>query len=210
MHIQLLLHHYGSLGVFFILLLEMIGIPFPAETTLVFSGIEWTKGVFHIVPLVLMASLGNIVGSTIAYGVGRFLGHPVIVKYGKYVGLTSDRLDKGNAVFAKYQLFAVLFGKFIAGIRVIIPYLAGINKIPFFIFSVYNVISAILWTITFIVFGKYIGIEWKHYHQALAQHMVPVIIVAVILVSLFVGLRIRRNRKNKRMKLRSQETNGDK
>ena len=94
LHIQALLHHYGYLGVFFILLMEMIGIPFPAETTLTISGFEWTQGVFRLVPLLLAASIGNIFGSTIAYGIGRFLGRPVIVRFGKYIGITNERLDR--------------------------------------------------------------------------------------------------------------------
>lgn len=102
-HIQALLHHYGYLGVFFILLLEMIGIPFPAETTLTISGFEWTQGVFRLVPLLVAASGGNIFGSTIAYGIGRFLGRPVIVRFGKYIGITNERLDKANVTFNRFQ-----------------------------------------------------------------------------------------------------------
>lgn len=80
MHIQLLIHHYGYFGVFFILLLEMIDIPFPAETTLTLSGIEWTQGAFHLIPLLIAATVGNASGSVVAYWIGRLLGRPVIVR----------------------------------------------------------------------------------------------------------------------------------
>jgi len=130
-NIQLLLHHYGYIGVFFILLLENIGIPFPAETTLTISGFEWTKGVFKFLPLLFAAGIGNIVGSTIAYWIGYLLGRPVIVRFGQYIGITEERLDVADKKFAKFQSAIVLFGKFIAGIRVLIPYLAGINRIVF-------------------------------------------------------------------------------
>ena len=57
--IQQLLHHYGYFGVFLILFFEMIGIPFPAETTLTISGFEWSSGVFQLATLILAAALGN-------------------------------------------------------------------------------------------------------------------------------------------------------
>lgn len=195
LHIQALLHHYGYLGVFFILLMEMIGIPFPAETTLTISGFEWTQGVFRLVPLLLAASIGNIFGSTIAYGIGRFLGRPVIVRFGKYIGITNERLDKANVTFNRFQGTVILFGKFIAGIRVLIPYLAGINRMSFALFSLYNAVSAVVWAGTFIIIGKYIEVEWSRYHRILHQYMVPAIILAVVLVGVYSGLKMRNRRR---------------
>ena len=198
--IQTLIHHYGYIGVFFILFMENLGIPFPAETTLTISGIAWTQHVFRLIPLLVAASLGNILGSTIAYGIGRFLGRPVIVRFGKYIGITNERLDKANAMFQKYQSPVVLFGKFIAGIRVLIPYLAGINKMSFAVFTIYNAVSAVVWAGVFIVVGKYIGIEWTRYHQVLHQYMVPTIIVLVLLVGIYFGLKLRHKRRAKMRK----------
>lgn len=193
--IQHLIHHYGYSGVFLILFMENLGIPFPAETTLTVSGIEWTRGVFKLLPLLLSASMGNIAGSTVAYGIGRFLGRPVVVRFGKYIGISSERLDTANAMFAKYRSPVVLFGKFIAGIRVLVPYLAGINRMPFALFTVYNAVSAVVWAGAFIIIGKYIGIEWTRYHQVLHQYLVPAIIVAVILMSIYIGLKLRGKRR---------------
>ncbi|MDQ0189789.1 DedA family protein [Alicyclobacillus cycloheptanicus] len=197
-HVQQLLHHYGYAGVFFVLLAENIGIPFPAETTLTISGIEWTHGVFRLLPLLLAAALGNIVGSTIAYGIGRFLGRPVIVRFGKYVGINDERLDKANALFTRYESPVILFGKFIAGVRVVIPYLAGINKVSFGVFSLYNAVSALVWAAVFIIVGKYIGIEWARYHAVLHQYMIPAILVAVILVAGFFAWKTRERRRRRR------------
>ncbi len=182
---------------FFILLLEMIGIPFPAETTLTITGFEWTQGVFRLVPLLAAASLGNILGSTVAYALGRFLGRPIIVRFGRFIGITNERLDKANHLFARYQSPVVLFGKFIAGVRVLIPYLAGINKMPFWLFTTYNTASAIVWAGLFIILGRYIGVEWSRYHRVLHQYMVPAIIVAAVLVAAYVALKVWRKRRGR-------------
>jgi membrane protein DedA with SNARE-associated domain len=195
--IQSLIHSYGYMGVGFILFIEMVGIPFPAETTLILSGVMWTHGVLKFFPLFAAVNIGNILGSTCAYGLGLFLGRPVIVRLGKYVGLTNERLDKGNRIFAKYQILVVLFGKFIAGIRVIIPYLAGINKMPFLKFSLYNALSSFLWTTAFIVIGKYIEELWSHYYTVLKPYMTPVIITAALLIVIFFGIKIWIKRRGK-------------
>ncbi|KPV41847.1 DedA family protein [Alicyclobacillus ferrooxydans] len=194
MHVQQLISHYGYVGVFSILLMENIGIPFPAETTLTISGFEWMRGVFALIPLLLSAALGNIVGSTIGYGIGYFLGRPVIVRFGRYVGITSERLDAADKKFAKYRGTVVLFGKFIAGIRVLIPYLAGINRMPFVLFSIYNAVSALVWAGFFIVVGRYVEVAWAHYHKVMHQYLLPTIIVAIVVIGIVAAVKIR-NRK---------------
>lgn len=195
-HVQALIHHYGYVGVTFILFMEMVGIPFPAETTLTISGIEWTQGVFRLLPLLLAASVGNILGSSVAYAIGRFLGRPIVVRFGRYVGITGERLDKANAVFTRYETPVLLFGKFIAGIRVLIPYMAGINKLSFARFSLYNAVSAVVWAGAFIVVGKYIGVEWTRYHKVLHQYMVPAIIVVAALVCAYIVVKMMLRRKS--------------
>lgn len=195
--IQLLIHHYGYAGIFAILFMEMVGIPFPAETTLTLSGIEWTNGVFSLLPLLLAAAGGNIIGSSVAFAIGRYLGRPVIVRYGKYVGITDARLNKANGAFAKYRSSVVLFSKFIAGIRVLVPYLAGLNRMPFGLFTLYNTISALAWSAGFIILGRYIGIGWTRYHHFLQQYMVPVIVVAAIGLVLFILWKRRKKKHNR-------------
>lgn len=194
-HIQSFIQHYGYFGVFFILVMENIGIPFPAETTLTVSGIEWTHHVFRLLPLLLSAAIGNIIGSTVAYFIGRLLGRPVIVRYGRFVGITHERLDKANELFARFESPVVLFGKFVAGVRVVIPYLAGINKMPFAVFSAYNAVSAFMWAAFFILVGKYIGNEWTRYHAFIQRYLIPILIVLALGLIAYFALRVRRKRK---------------
>ena len=194
-HVTALIHQYGYVGVFFILLLEMIGIPFPAETTLTISGIELSNGTFRLLPLMIAAFLGNMVGSAIAYGIGRLLGRPVITRFGKYIGLTEERFDKAESAFRRYQAWVVLIGKFIAGIRVLVPYVAGIERMKFATFVALNAISALAWVLTFTLLGRVIGVEWSKYHAVLHQYMVPAIIVAVLLIGLYAGWKMRRKKR---------------
>lgn len=199
MHISIhhLIAHYGYFGVFFILLMEMIGIPFPAETTLTVSGFEWMKGAFSLIPLLLSAALGNIVGSSIAYGIGYYLGRPVILRFGRYVGITENRLNAADEKFANYRTTVVLFSKFIAGIRVIVPYLAGINRMPFLLFTVYNALSAVVWAGFFIILGRYVEVAWSHYHHVLRHYLVLTIFIGVIIIAAVIFQKVRRKKQNR-------------
>jgi membrane protein DedA with SNARE-associated domain len=194
LHVQLLINHYGYPGVFIILMLEMIGIPFPAETTLTLSGVEWTQGTFHLVPLLFAATIGNAIGSIIAYWIGRLLGRHVIVRFGKFVGITSGRLDKANLTFQKYDTTVVLFSKFIAGIRVLVPYLAGINKMSFVFFTFCTTLSALVWSAVFIILGRYLGMEWLRYRQMFHQYLLPGVVLIMLGGGLVLILRIRKKK----------------
>jgi len=168
----------------------MIGIPFPAETTLTLSGLEWANGTFKFIPLLIAASIGNIIGSTIAYGFGRLLGRPAVVRFGKYVGITHEKLDKADHQFHKYQHWIVIFCKFIAGVRVFTPYVAGINNMNFGLFSILNAISAFLWVTLFVFLGRYAGIEWIKHYKIIDQYLYPWGLVVAITIILGFAIRL--------------------
>jgi membrane protein DedA with SNARE-associated domain len=196
-HIHYWLQHYGYSGIFFILMAEMIGIPFPAETTLTVAGIAWINGTFTLIPLILIAAGGNIVGSSVAYFIGRYLGRSVIVRFGKYIGITDERLGKADKKFIKYRKSALLISKFIAGFRVFVPYLAGMNKMSFIEFSILNSISAIVWVTAFVLLGRYVNVAWRQYHVIMHQNLLPIslIIAAIVIVFLLIKTNLRRSKK---------------
>ncbi|KRW92562.1 hypothetical protein SD51_03580 [Alicyclobacillus tengchongensis] len=197
MHFQEIIHQYGYFGVFLIILVEAIGFPFPAETTLTLSGIEWSKGVFHLVPLWLAGCLGNLIGSAIAYLIGWYLGRPIVLFFGKFIGITPAKLDAANERFQRYELWVVFIAKFIAGVRILIPYLAGINRMKPWLFFVFNTIAAIVWSGLFIIAGRYIGEFVTKYWPFFKHHIVLLIVVVILLIALFVWFRIWEHRRSK-------------
>ena len=151
------LSEYGYLGVALVVFFEMIGIPFPAETTLILAGMGWASGTLHPVPLIITAIVAHLAGSMIAYGLGRSVGRAVLVRYGRFVGLTVSKLETAEAKFHRYEKSIIAFGKFLAVVRILIPYIAGINRVNFWRFTIINAISCIVWVITFTVAGRYLG-----------------------------------------------------
>lgn len=180
------MQHFGYIGVFLALFFEAIGVPFPSETILITSGIEMTRGVFAFFPLWIMAILGNVIGSNIAYVIGRFVGRTVILRYGRWVGITERRFRAVEMNFKKFQSLYLFVGKFIAFVRIAIPYLAGINKVTFGKFSMYNVPAAMAWSALFLLLGSYLEKIWREYGQTMLIHWyVTAPVLAVLVVALW-------------------------
>ncbi len=185
------IQQYGYFGVFITLLLEMIGIPFPGSTILTLSGIEWTKGTFSLLPLLFFAIVGNIVGSSIAYAIGRFFGRSIILRFGKKFGITIKKFEKAEKKFRMYRVSIILFAKFIPGFRELIAYLAGIERMSFIMFSIYNTIGTLLWVTIFVFFGRYVQVAWEKYHQTINQYLLPLTVLGVMILTIYIGRKIR-------------------
>ncbi len=155
-----LLAHYGYAGVAFALILEFLLIPFPAETILVFSGVMWHQGVFQIVPLLIVTILSSWLGSLLAYVIGSYVGRPILLKFGRYVGLNESKLHSAEVIFRRYSLPIVGLGRFIAGIRVLIAYVAEMNKMGLGLYAIISLVSAALWSIVFIFLGSTVSSKW--------------------------------------------------
>jgi membrane protein DedA with SNARE-associated domain len=188
-YIAHLLQTYGYTGLFIALALEYV-LAVPAETILTTTGILWQNKIYHlhIVPLILATSLGTTFGATLAYWVGRTLGRPFLIRYGKFVHLTPERINKADRLFAKYTLPTLVISRYIAVVRILIPYLAGINKVKFPLFVTTIFLSSILWTTTFITAGGVI----EHAFGAVMHHwkrnLIPAAIILALLIVLYAYL----------------------
>lgn len=179
------MQHLGYVGVFLALFFEAIGVPFPSETILITTGIEMNRGVFSFWPLWVMAFMGNVVGSNVAYVIGRFIGRTAILRYGRWVRITESRFHAVEVNFQRFQLAFLIIGKFIAFVRIAIPYLAGINKVAYGWFSLYNTLAAMAWSALFLVMGRYLELIWKHYGQTLITHWyitAPILVIVLVIV----------------------------
>ena len=181
-----IISHYGYFGVVIALILEFLFIPFPAETILIISGVMWHKGIFHLVPLLIIATAGSWIGSLIGYFIGSYVGRPVLLRYGRYVKLDEVKLAKAEHAFRHYSIAILGIGRFIAGIRVLIAYVAGMNKMGLGIYMLITLISAALWASAFVLVGATIGAKWQWVVSMVKLHPRLAILAGVIMMSLLV------------------------
>ena len=118
----------GYFGVFIMMTLESACIPFPSEVIMPFAGFVVQEGQLSFLGIVVIGTLGNLVGSLIAYFVGLKGGRPILEKYGKYILITEDKLDLADDIFNKYGAATVFVGRILPVIRTFISLPAGIVR----------------------------------------------------------------------------------
>ncbi|MFD1677993.1 DedA family protein [Alicyclobacillus fodiniaquatilis] len=182
------IHHivmtYGYIGFFLLLALEYLILVVPGETLLTTLGVLLhTQGVhFNLVLLIVATSLGTFTGSMLTYWIGRLLGRPMIIRYGKYVFLTEKRLNQAEQIFEQRALLSILVAKYIAVIRDIIPYVAGINQVRLRLYIPAQLVASFMWTTTFLLAGSLIercGISIYHHWRT---ELLPGIFLLFLLI----------------------------
>jgi membrane protein DedA with SNARE-associated domain len=143
--VQPYLNHYGYWAVFGAILLEDFGLPVPGETMLIASALLASQGHMHIVPLLLIACVAAVTGDNIGYAIGRFGGRRLVLRYGRYVLITEERLQKAEGFFRRYGGVVVAVARFLAGLRQLNGIVAGTVKMRWRRFLVYNTLGAALW-----------------------------------------------------------------
>src|SRR5271166_2004981 len=151
------LDHYGYLAVGGFVALEDFGVPVPGETILIAAAVYAGAGRLNIFVLALIAVLAAIVGDNIGYAVGYFGGRALVLRFGKYVRLTSERLDKAEGFFRRYGGVVVAGARFIEGLRQANGIVAGTVRMHWLKFLAFNALGAALWVTVWASIGYLAG-----------------------------------------------------
>lgn len=153
--LQPYLESYGLFAIFGIIYLETLGAPLPGESALIAASALAVKGDFHIVPLMLMAWAAGALGGLTGYALGRAGGRPLLLRVGRLVKLTPERLDAVEDRFHRHGAWIVIAARFIVILRQLNGLVAGSLRMPFPKFLVANLIGAGLWSGVW-TFGPYL------------------------------------------------------
>lgn len=182
MHIEHLVGSYGYAGVFVMLALEYLILVVPGETTLTTVGILSHSRAYHFsdIWMVVAATLGTFAGSMVAYAIGRLFGRPLLVRYGKYVFLNEKRISQSEHLFESHPILMLFVSKYIAVVRDVVPYIAGINKIKLRLFIPMMLVASLFWTSTFILAGGLVAQLWGFVHAHWREAIGPAIAVVIL------------------------------
>lgn len=142
---QAFFHTYGYAAAFFLVLLEDFAMPSPGELVLIGTSLVASQGGLHILPLLLLAWTGAVIGDNIGFAIGHFGGTRLLLRYGRRLGLTHERLDRVHRFFERFGGEVVLVARFVQGARQLNGIVAGSAGMPWRRFFVYNAIGAALW-----------------------------------------------------------------
>lgn len=185
----------GYAGVFVLMVLNSVGIPIPSEVTLPFAGFLANQGNLTLVLVIIVAVLGDLVGSTIAYSIGFFLEEnlflSLIKKYGKFVLITSHDYEKATGWLKKYGAPVVFIGKMLPGIKSFMALAAGVSEIKFFKFIISNVLAAIIYCTAVTYFGFYLGSKWDSIGGYFRKFEVVIVVVLVIALLWYINYKLK-------------------
>lgn len=178
----------GYLGIFLAMLVEGVLTPIPSELIMPFAGYLCYTGTLNLVAVIVVGSLGAMCGSIIAYFLGRKLGRPILDRYGRYLGMKPESLDKAEAWFARWGCYGILIGHAVPGIRSIISFPAGISRMELKRFALFTFLGAMVWNTILVSVGYVLGQYWMSFAESLEGWDIAILISAAALFITYVAL----------------------
>lgn len=187
---------YGYLAVFVLMALESACIPVPSEVTMLFGGALASEGFAADAPLSLAGVtvagiLGNVVGSWLAYGVGRWGGRRMIDRYGRYLLLRPHEVDRAHEWFERRGEQVVFVSRLLPVVRTFISLPAGIARMPFWRFTLYTTLGCVPFVFVLALGGRLAGDNWETVRHTLEPVSWAIAVVIVVAVAIYVRRRWR-------------------
>jgi len=193
------LSHYGYTGLFALLLLGIVGLPIPDDALLVFSGYLISTGRLDPVWTFITAFAGAACGISVSYWLGITLGHTAVERYGPYIHLTQERLERVHRWFRRVGNWLLSIGYFIPGVRHFTAIVAGMSGLEFPTFAIFAYGGAAVWVALFLTLGYVVGEQWPALVDVIQRFTWDFVIAVAILLPL--GWLVRRRFRNGRRPL---------
>ena len=173
---------FGYVGIFIMMFLESSFFPFPSEVVMIPAGYLASKSEMNIYVAIAAGILGSLVGAVFNYFLAVKYGRAFLSKYGKYVLIKEETLQKMEDFFDKHGHISTFSGRLIPAVRQYISLPAGLARMNLWKFSLYTSLGASIWVIILTLLGYFIGAN-----QTLIDEYLKIIIIS-ILALLFIGI----------------------
>jgi membrane protein DedA with SNARE-associated domain len=189
----------GYLGVGLAMAIESAMIPLPSELILPFAGFlvsdpaqlePITGGPWSFWIVVVVATIGNTIGSLIAYAIGAYGGRPFLERWGRYLLIREDEIALAERFFERYGAATAFFSRLLPVVRTFISFPAGVARMPVPKFVAYSTAGALPWSIVLVWAGTQLGARWQDIRHALQPFDLAIAVAIVGLVVLFVWWRL--------------------
>lgn len=185
MHIADLLRsyfaEYGYWTIAVVLLLENAGIPLPGETTLLFAAaLAFSEHKLTLWGVIVVGVVACTAGDNLGYWIGRRGGRPLLERQRKIFRISDRHLARGESFFLRYGSFTIFFARFVFGLRILAGPLAGVLKMPWKKFLLFNFLGAVVWVSLIASLGYFFGSRWEWFMNELDDAQLVFAILAII------------------------------
>lgn len=170
----------GYWGVALLMAIESACIPLPSEIIMPFAGYLVSIGELNLIGVATAGAIGCNLGSIPAYALGQYGGRPAVLRYGRYVLMSADDLDRAERFFARFGGLAVLIGRLLPVVRTFIAVPAGVARMNHWRFHIYTFVGSWPWCFVLAWLGMKMGENWRD-NPALSNilHRMDFVIVGV-------------------------------
>lgn len=183
--------NFGYSGILFLIALENLFPPIPSEVILTFGGFMTTYTHLTVPGVVVVATVGSVIGAVVLYGLGRLLHinrlEKIIDRWGHILRIKKEDLYKANGWFEKYGYWTVLFCRMIPLVRSLISIPAGMSKMNFVLFLFFTTIGTLIWNVILVSVGALVGERWEHivnlidiYSNIVYLFIVVVVVIVIV------------------------------
>lgn len=155
---------FGYIGIFLLIMIENLFPPIPSEIILTFGGFMTTVSSLNVVMVIIVATLGSVVGAILLYKVASYFGKErlthIVLKYGRVLRLKESDIGRAESFFLKYGSWAVFLCRMIPLIRSLISIPAGMTKMKMSRFLILTTAGSLLWNTVLIGLGALLGESW--------------------------------------------------
>jgi len=191
----------GYLGVMTAMAIESAMVPLPSELILPYAGFlisdanqvePLSRGPWNYWIVVVVATIGNTIGSLIAYAIGAWGGRPFLERYGKYLLIRPHEIELADHFFQRYGAATAFFSRLLPIVRTFISFPAGVARMPLGTFIAYSTAGAFLWSMLLVFAGMQLGARWVDIRHALQPFDLAIAVAVVGGVVLFIWWRLGR------------------
>jgi len=189
--------HHGYLTMAAALLLENAGVPVPGETILLFASfLAYSQHELSLPWIIVVGTIACTVGDNLGYMIGHHGGRPPLERYKHLFHISQAHLDHAEKLFERHGPRVVFVARFIFGMRVITGPLAGVLRMPWKAFALFNFLGAALWVTVISSIGYLFGQHWARLLRIVRNLNVGLLVVAALIVA-FLWWRHRKNQQRR-------------
>lgn len=178
-----LISTWGYLAIFLLSIAQSACVPTSSELTFGFAGFLAYTGHFNIVEVVVVGALGELIGAYIAWAFGMTGGRALVLRYGKYIRVDHEQLDRLQAWYERHPRWGVFASRLLPVVRNFVALAAGLAEVPPLAFGVLTLLGSLVWDGGLTLLGYSVGSAWQHMVHTVSDAGYAVVLLVVIVVA---------------------------
>ena len=164
------------------LLVENAGIPVPGETILLLASfLAYSERDLRLPWIIAVGTIAATLGDNLGFALGNHGGRTLLARYQSIFRIRKSTIEQGERLFARYGPATVFFARFVFGMRIIAGPLAGVLRMPWKRFLVFNFVGAAVWVSVISSVGYFFGRHWERLERSMKRFDVMIAILVVLL-----------------------------